>query len=248
MKSILLIGAAIYLGMGAYLYVLQRSFIYFPVAAAATNLKHRSFENEGHEIKVAVINEHQEKALIYFGGNAENVEHNSDEYSALFDDYTIYLVKYRGFGGSDGFPTEAGLYSDALHIHDELKREHAAIAIIGRSLGSAVATFVASERAIDKLVLVTPFDSVQRVAQSRYPIYPMEWLLKDKHDSYSRAKNIQAPTLILAAELDRVIELQHTERLIEGFESDVFYRVIKGTDHRTISSNPIYQAALAEFL
>jgi len=57
-------------------------------------------------------------------------------------------------------------------------------------VGSSVATFVASKRGVDKLVLVTPFDSIQNIAQSSYPIYPMSLMLKDKHDSAARAGSV----------------------------------------------------------
>jgi pimeloyl-ACP methyl ester carboxylesterase len=119
---------------------------------------------------------------------------------------------------------------------------------MGRSLGSAVATYVASKRQIDKLVLITPFDSVQSVAQSQFPIYPMGLLLKDKHDSYSRTKNIEAKTLIVAAELDRVIKMPHTQRLLEGFDSDVEFHVIEGASHNNIGSSPRYYGILKGFL
>ena len=248
MKSIVLSGLLIYFGLGLYLYFAQRSFIYFPVTDTQMVSDTRLFKNDGHEIKVSVLNKHRGNAIIYFGGNAENVEYNSATFSTLFSEHTVYLVKYRGYGGSTGTPTEEAIYSDALHIYDEIRHDYETVSLIGRSLGSAVATYVASKREIHKLVLITPFDSVERVAQSQFPIYPMSILLKDKHDSYSRAKHIQAQTLIVAAELDRVIKMPHTQRLLDGFSSKVKFHVIEGADHNNISSYPSYHGVLDEFL
>lgn len=248
MKSILLTALIIYLGIGLFLYLQQRSFIYFPVPATSADLNTRLFQHQGQIIKTTVLNEGAENALIYFGGNAENVDYNIDDFAQYFAEYTVYLVHYRGYGGSSGTPTEAGIYADALHIYNELSTKYDTISVIGRSLGSAVATHVAANRAVRKLVLITPFDSIQRVAQSQFPVYPMEWLLKDKHDSYSRAGGIQAETLIVAAELDEVIKMPRTKRLLEALSSEVEFHVIDGAGHNNISGYPEYYRILDGFL
>ncbi len=247
MKNILLSGILIYVGIGIYLYIEQRNLIYFPVKSTQGGLSENIYKNNGHAIKVAVLNEEKKRAIIYFGGNAENVEYNSEHFLTLFPEYTVYLVKYRGYGGSSGTPTEESIYSDSILIYDSISQAHDEVSIIGRSLGSAVATYVASRREINKLVLITPFDSIQNVAQSQLPIYPMGILLKDKHDSYGRAKDIKAETLIIAAEKDRVIKMSHTKRLIDGFTNDVLFHVIEEVGHNSISSHPRYHGLLDEF-
>ncbi|MDH5434557.1 MAG: alpha/beta hydrolase [Gammaproteobacteria bacterium] len=248
MKRILLSILLIYITIGLLLYVGQRSFIYFPVQEIKTNLETRIFNIENHKIKVTVLNKHKDKAILYFGGNAENVDYNSGAFSNLFSGYTIYLVKYRGYGGSTGSPSEAAIYSDAIYIYDELINEHPSISVIGRSLGSGVATYLASKKDIEKLVLITPFDSIQSVAQSQYPIFPMQILLKDKHDSISRVKDIKADTLIIAAEIDRIIKMPHTKRLVQEFKSQVAFHVIEGVGHNDISDSPYYYPLLGRFL
>ena len=234
--------------MGLYLYLVQRNFIYFPVPELQAGLSAEIYQNQGEKIKVFVLNQGKSQALIYFGGNAENVAYSADNFSRLFPQYTIYLVNYRGYGGSTGEPTEQGLYSDALYIYDQIADSYQSISVMGRSLGTAVATYVASERELRKLVLITPFDSIESIAKSQYPIFPVSILLKDKHDSYSRAKDIQADTLVIAAESDRIITMPHTERLIEGFKTDVQFEVIVGAGHNDISEFPEYRKFLNQFL
>ena len=248
MKSLFLTALSLYIGFGLYIYTVQRNFIYFPVAASENRLEERIFKNDGEQIKSTVINQGNNRAIIYFGGNAENVDYNAPQFSALFNDHTLYLIKYRGYAGSTGEPTEEGLYSDALHIYDEIKKSHSQVTVMGRSLGSAVATYLASKREVQKLVLITPFDSILSVAQSQYPIYPISMILKDKHDSLSRATSISAETLVIAAENDRIIQMAHTQRLVEGFERAVHFKVIRGTGHNTISQNPDYYTTIREFL
>ena len=158
------------------------------------------------------------------------------------------MIKYRGYAGSTGEPTEEGLYSDALHIYDEIKGNHDQVSVLGRSLGSAVATYLASKREVHKLVLITPFDSILSVAQSQYPIFPVSILLKDHYDSLSRVSSISSETLVIAAAEDRIIEMHHTERLVEGFSKDVLFEIIQGVGHNNISRNPRYFGLIREFI
>ena len=248
MRNLLLFAFGVYFGMGLYLYLVQRNFIYFPVPELQTGLPAKIYENQGEKIKVFTLNQGKGQALIYFGGNAENVAYNVDEFSRLFPEYAIYLVNYRGYGGSTGEATEKGIYSDAIYIYDQIKDRHQGISVVGRSLGTAIATYVASNREVQKLVLVTPFDSIESIAKSQYPIFPVSILLKDKHDSYSRAKNILADTLVIAASTDRIISMSHTERLIEGFEIDVKFEVIDGAGHNDLSEYSQYTELLERFL
>lgn len=248
MKSTLLFIAVLYFALGFLLYLGQRGFIYFPVRKNTDSLYTEVFENEGQQIKAAVLNLGNKKALLYFGGNAEDVDFNAASFAKLFYDHTVYLVKYRGYGGSSGTPSEAGIYSDAIHIHDVISARHDRISAMGRSLGSAVATYVAANRKVDKLVLITPFDSVQSVAQSMLPIYPMGIILKDRYDSVSRVNAISAQTLIVAAEKDRVIAMKHTRRLADAFASRAVMHVVKGADHNDISAYPDYYQVIQEFM
>lgn len=248
LKRILLSAALVYLGFGFYLYLVQRSFIYFPVAPAQTPHDERIFTHAGHKVKATVLNGEQRDALLYFGGNAEQVDFNATDFLRQFPDFAVYLVKYRGYGGSSGEPTEQALYEDALHIFDQINPDHASVSIMGRSLGSAVATHVAAHRQVHKLVLVTPFDSIQNVAQAQFPIYPMALLLKDKHDSLSRVADIQTDTLVIAAENDRIIGLRHTQQLVAGFSRKVKFHIVENTGHNNISRHPRYFGILRLFL
>ncbi len=248
MKMLLLSGVVLYLGLGLYLYLGQRDFIYFPVHSVDSPFEQRLFEHDGEKIKATVLNKGKRKVILYFGGNAENVDYNVGSFTSLFPDYTLYLVKYRGYGGSSGKPTEKGLNADALFIYDAIVADHDEVSVMGRSLGSGVATYLAGEREVKKLVLITPFDSILRVAQSRYPIYPVSLLLKDQYDSYGRTGRIKADTLVIAAQYDRIIQMAHTERLVEGFSKDLRFEVIEGVGHNDLSSNPRYHVLLNEFM
>lgn len=240
----------VYVLMGILLFANQRSQIYFSVPDVEINLAESfSIRNKDVVLKGWVLNQGKPDAIIYFGGNAENVGYNIPQFKELFREYTVYLLNYRGYGGSSGKPTESSLYDDALHIYDEIKPNHNTISVIGRSLGSAVATYLASARDVQKLVLVTPFDSIRKIAQQVFWMYPMSFLLKDKYDSFLYARKINANTLILIAENDGIIPRSSSDNLVVEFDSNkVSVMVIKDATHNSISNFKEFSSALDAFL
>lgn len=240
----------IYLGFGLFLFFGQRSLIYFPVAEnVSDNVKHEYLTSEGESIKVSVLDPDKDKAVIYFGGNAEDVNANAVDFRNTLPDHTTYLINYRGYGGSSGFPTQANLFSDALNIYDALHERHSQVSVIGRSLGSGIATFLASERPARCLVLVTPYDSVLAIAQRRYPIYPVSMLLHDRYESIEYVLRVKAPTLIMMAEHDDMIPREHSIKLAEAFAADQVERlVIENAGHNGLTGHRQYWEGIRKFL
>ncbi|MGF1703502.1 alpha/beta hydrolase [Photobacterium makurazakiensis] len=229
---------------------LQRQFLYFPqLASDVYGEMNTSFVVDGAELFGWVLNEGQPKALIYYGGNAESIEANIPFFNAVIPDYTIYLIPYRGYGNNAGTPTEKVLYSDAVQIFQSVKSKHDSISLMGRSLGSGIATYVAANRQVDKLILVTPFDSIENVAKDIYWMFPVSWMIKDRYRSSDRVKDITAQTYIFIAEEDRVIPRARTDQLIAEFgDKLVEVDVITGAGHNTISQFPAYISGLKRIL
>lgn len=248
--SLLKISVLAYLGLGVYLYLVQRSFMYFPVAEnPARDSAFEFVTADGELLKIWVIGEGRDKAVIYFGGNAEDVYHNAEDFRRTLPEHTVYLVNYRGYGGSSGSPTEAGLFSDALAIHDTLARKHGQIAIIGRSLGTGVATYLASEREVERLVLATPHDSALAIAQRMYPVYPVSLLLKDQYRSIEYVPHVTAPTLFVLAEHDRIIPREHSSRLAGAFAPGLVEQVVVAdAGHNGLSGYRQYWDEFERFL
>lgn len=248
--SILSIIFLIYAGCCAYLYFAQRSFIYFPVPASvnvpADDLR---MEMDGATVQVWRLHPLQEDAVVYFGGNAEDVSHGIPQFGRLFPDKTVYLVNYRGYGASTGVPTEAALLSDALTVFDKISESHSRVSVVGRSLGSGVAVYLAATRKPERLVLVTPYDSLARLAQSSYPIFPVSAMLKDRFDSISHAGSISAPTLVLIAEHDEIIPGWSSQNLAAAIDSSLItIDVVSDATHNTIQDFGQYSDALGRFL
>ncbi|MDD3591046.1 MAG: alpha/beta fold hydrolase [Sulfurovum sp.] len=240
----------VYMVGGLLLYIFQSSFIYYPTPVVKHPFPEKTFINEGETIRVITLNEGKPKAMIYFGGNGESVAYSAEDFYENFPGYTVYLVNYRGYGGSSGRPTQAGLFSDALAIYDKLKKDHQQIIAIGRSLGSGVAVYLASQREVEKLVLITPFESLQSVAQEIYPIFPMSLILKESYRSIEYAKKVSAKkTLMLIAEDDKIIPPHHAYRLAKAFAHKEFtIEEIVGKGHNTISYDQRYYPLLKAFI
>ena len=239
----------IYLIAGAVLFFYQRKLIYFPTDKIRHSYELLKLENGKETLEVIVLNPGKNKALLYFGGNAEAVVHNAVDFLTAFPLHTVYLFNYRGYGGSSGQPTEEGIYSDALSLFDKVQEKQAKISVMGRSLGSGAATYLASKRPVEKMVLVSPYDSIKSVAQNKFPIYPMFLLLKDKYDSIGRVKEIQAKTIVLMAENDEVIPKKHSLRLISEFPTEqITVKTISDTGHNDISNKMEYYDHLKSFL
>jgi hypothetical protein len=248
--SLVVVAGLVYLGACVYLYLMQRSLMYFPTPPAGNVSAQRLFVDSGG-VRLLVWRLHggQRDAVLYFGGNAEDVALNIPEFDDWFAGCAVYLVNYRGYGGSEGKPGEEALYRDAVAVFDRLRAEHERVAVIGRSLGSGVATYLATARPVDRLALVTPAASFARLAGELYPLFPTGLMLKDRYDSLARAGRLRVPVMILVAENDEIVPPAHSQDLAAAIDpSLVTTRVIANARHNTIGTAPEYGAALQAFL
>ena len=235
-----------YLVLCGLLAVFQRSLLYFPQPRTNKSAAMLTLPVPGGSLVVTSREAAGGGAVVYFGGNAEDVSWSVDTLAEAFPDRALYLPHYRGYGGSSGTPSEAALLSDALAIVDHVRRTHHDVVVVGRSLGSGVAIAVAGQRPVSRLVLVTPFDSIVAVAATYYWFVPVRWLLKDTYESVQWAPRVTAPTLIVAAAEDEQIPPRHATELLRHFRPGVAtMEVIAGVGHNTIDRSPDYVALLA---
>ena len=242
LMSLVVFIIAVYLVLCAALFVFQRSLIWFPQPAAVVSADSRlKLSIQDADVWVTARERSGSRALIYLGGNAEDVSRNLPEFTDAFPDYALYFLHYRGFGGSTGSPSEAAIAEDALALFDQVYASHPQIAVIGRSLGSGVAVRLASQRPVHKLILVTPFNSLEEIAARQYPWVPVKWLLKDRFESGKYAAHLRVPTLLLAASHDEVIGRSSTQRLFESFPAGVAtLKVVPDSGHNSISEREEY--------
>lgn len=252
MPRVILILAAIatlvYVALCLVLFLAQRSFIYFPQPKLGGDDRAMLTLNiDGERVRVSARPNTGPEAVIYFGGNAEDVSRSLPTLEDAFPERSIFAMNYRGYGGSTGKPSEAALIADALVLFDRVHIDHPKIIVIGRSLGSGVAVHLASERPVERLVLVTPYDSILNIAARQMPYFPVRWLLLDKYESWRYAAKVTSPTQLIAAQYDEVIPAASTAALYKHFlQSRATLTVIPGVGHNSISESPEYISLLAK--
>ena len=240
------IAALIYVGLCVALLLAQRSFIYYPQPKfAGDNTPTITLNVDGERIEVSIRpaqdTDAAAGAVIYFGGNAEAVSYSLPTLAAAFPDRSLYAMNYRGYAGSTGRPAEAALIGDARVLFDHVHLDYANIIVIGRSLGSGVAVQLAAERPVERLILITPYDSLLNVAARQFGFFPLRWLMLDKFESWRYAANVTAPTHLIAAENDEVIPASSTAALYKHFyPSLATLTTVPGVGHNSISESPAY--------
>jgi uncharacterized protein len=253
-KVFALIALSLYLALCALLYFKQRSLIYHPQPSQAVNTPSFMVASNGQQLQISVREASLMKgtqAVMYFGGNAEDVSQSIPLLMLAFPQAAIYAMHYRGYGRSSGEPSEAALVSDALALHAYVRQRHSDITVIGRSLGSGVAVQLAAnsqaQPSLRKLILVTPYGSLAEIAADSFSWFPVNWLLKDRFDSVKRAPMIDLPVLIIKAENDQVIPAWSTQRLAQAIpEKWRKQATVLGADHNSIGSHQAYVQLLAE--
>jgi uncharacterized protein len=234
-----------YIGFCALLFFSQSSFLYHPTPALTGSANSTSFTNGDARLLVSTHIAQGTSAVLYFGGNGENVSQSMPLLIGAFPHTSIYALHYRGYSGSTGVPSEAGLVADGKLLFDAIHQTHRNVTVIGRSLGSGIAIQVASARPISRLVLVTPYSSIVEIAAQRFRYVPVRWLLRDKYESWRFASLVSAPTSVIAAGEDSVIPMQNTLRLLPHFKAGTAtLTVIPNAGHNSISEAAQYVSAL----
>lgn len=185
--------------------------------------------------------------VIGFGGNGWHAEGMVLDLRRHFPDRDIVAFNYRGYRPSSGQPSAAALLSDAILIHDHIQQTigPARTIAVGYSLGSGVAAYLAQERPVAGLILVTPFDSLEAVAQERYPWAPVRWLIRHRMSAVDFLRGSSVATAVIAAERDMVVPPGRTAALRKGVGNLVLDRTVAGTQHHDLFHHPDFIKAMA---
>lgn len=155
-------------------------------------------------------------SILFFHGNAGNISHRLDTIRLFHElDLSVFMIDYRGYGRSEGRPSEDGTAADARAawdwLTDEAGQQPDRIVIAGRSLGAAVAAELARERSPGAVILESPFRSVPIIAQEVYPFLPARWLSRFDYATEDHVGNISAPVLVIHSRDDEIIPFAHGE-------------------------------------
>jgi uncharacterized protein len=190
--------------------------------------------------------------ILLFMGNYEEPSEALRYLRDWFPGAWLVSFNYRGQGLSGGEASEAAIFADALRIYDlavklegvDAKR----IRVLGRSLGSGVATYLATQRPIERMVLVSPYDSIRAVAQAAFPVVPVGLLLRHPFDSLARAPQVKVPALFVVGAQDTLIAPAHSRRLFEAWGGAKVWAEDPAADHNSILGGRLARERVSDYL
>ena len=249
---VLAVALGIYVFGSAYLFLAQENLIFSPQHISVERLESIKKEfpeaeelsltsSDGIKIHGWFVKNSEDSvspAIIYFGGNAEEVSWMIPELKK-FKGRSFALFNYRGYGLSQGTPGEKEIFEDSLIIYDyvsskkDVRKDN--ISTVGRSMGSAVSVYLAENRPIKKTLLVSPPDSIENIAKDLFPYIAVGVILKHPFDSLSRAPGIKTPALFVIAEKDTIVKPEHSLRLALAWGGEKDVVIIEGKDHNDVT-------------
>jgi pimeloyl-ACP methyl ester carboxylesterase len=252
------IAAAVVIGVPLLMYLVQDKLVFMPqpTSEARRALIQKAMKGEVDELfleagdgtKLHAWHVKGEPLILYFGGNAEEVSWMLEEGPRRLPGAGWLLVDYRGYGASEGAPSEKALSADALRWYDHVSKPAQRIFVFGRSLGTGVAVHVAAARPVAGVVAIAPYDSLPAVGRHHYPLLPVGLLLRHRFDSAALAPQIKAPLLCLVAERDEVIPTARSRALYEAWGGEKRWVELRGARHNSTDSAPPFWDSIRDFV
>jgi len=239
----LLAAVLIYVGFVGLLYLAQRKLMYLPdttryapASAGLAEVQDVVLDTADGE-KVVVWHappQGDKPVVIYFQGNGGGLNLRAWRFRQVINDgMGLIALNYRGYGGSSGSPTEAGLLQDAAATYAFAAQRYPAERLVlwGESLGTGVAVALAAEKPVARVLLESPYTSTADIAAAAYPIVPVRWLMKDQFRSDQRVGRISAPVLVLHGVSDDVIPIGYGERLFSLIQAPKRFVRLANANH-----------------
>jgi len=248
---------------GGWLYFQQPSMIFYPMSRLNATPTNWGLQYEDVALQTSdgtrlhgwyLPRADSDRVLLFFHGNAGNISHRGESV-AIFHrlGLNVFIIDYRGYGQSEGKPSEAGLYDDARTAWQYLigtkgfgKKD---IIIFGRSLGGVVATNLAAEVQPGALIVESIFSSAKDMASVAFPVISYLIPLRFQFDSEERIQQVTSPLLVLHSREDDIIPYRLGEKVFQAANEPKTFVTMQG-DHNSgfLTSQPDYEQALEEFL
>lgn len=192
--------------------------------------------------------------VLYFHGNAGNISGRLETIQLLHQlGLNVFIFDYRGYGKSEGKPTEEGTYKDAAaawrYLVDERKVAESNIIVMGRSLGGAVAAWLAARHDPAAAIIESTFTSAADLGADIYPWLPVRWMLKYEYRTLEYIKEIDAPVFMAHSRDDRVVPFQHGRTLFEEANEPKTFVELRGSHASAfLETGEKYREELKQFL
>jgi pimeloyl-ACP methyl ester carboxylesterase len=258
-RKIVVAVAAIYIVGGVVLYLVQDTILFHP-KPLPKEYKF-SFQQPFEEINIPFEknnlnivkfqpDSNRKGIVLFYHGNMKNVEHYK-KYPPIFlrNHYELWMIDYPGFGKTTGKRTEKIMEEQGLLMYDMATKviKSDSIIIYGKSMGTGVASYVASNRNCKQLILETPYYSIPSLAKHYFPIYPVASLIKYSFPVHDYLKKVQAPITIFHGTKDEVVPYKHSKWLKEENKNLELITIEKGR-HNNLSDFDLFQKKMDSLL
>jgi len=260
---IIIITISLCIGLLVILFLRQDQLLYFPMphisaTPADIDLPYETINlTTSDKVKLSgwfIPVEDTQGVVLFFHGNAGNISHRLDSIETFHQlGLSVFIIDYRGYGQSEGSPSEQGTYLDAEAAWQYLVKEQQVppeqIVLFGRSLGGAVAIWLAQKHSPGVLILESTFTSVPDVAAKHYPFLPVRWLARSQYNSLERLSDVECPILIIHSPDDEIIPYEHGQQLFAAAqEPKNFIELTGGHNEGFLITGQTYEAGLEEFI
>ena len=254
---------AIWLLLVILIYVFQSHLIFFPEKAVLltpddVNLPYRDVylkSAAGTRIHGWYVPHEQPRAtLLFLHGNAGNISQRLDSVKFFYSmGLSVFIIDYQGYGRSSGSPSEAGTYQDARaawsFLTGEQKLPPRQVIVFGRSLGGAVAVWLAAEYHPGALIIESTFTSIADLGKHYYPYLPVQWLTRIRYPTLDRISGVRCPLLVIHSRDDEIIPFEQGQRLYSAaVEPKEFLQISGGHNDGFLLSAGIYSGGLQSFI
>jgi len=191
-------------------------------------------------------------AVLVCHGNAGNISHRLETCQALLDTgVAVFLLDYRGYGRSQGRPSEEGTYRDAEAAYEWLRQKGFAptnIIAYGESLGGGVAAELAVRRTIGGLILQSTYTSIPELGAELFPWLPVRWISSIKYATRKKLPGLHVPVLVMHSRTDGLIPFHHAEDNFRAANEPKVFWEIEGTHNDPLADHAQFVAGIEKFL
>ena len=263
LSSLVLAVSALFLGLMLLLFVFQEKMVFFPGKRLGDTPEAAGLHYEDvylvtdDDIKIHgwyVPHPDAQATLLFFHGNAGNLSHRLESISIFHDiGLAVFIIDYRGYGRSEGRPTERGTYRDAMaawnYLVGERRLRPDEIIVFGRSLGGAVAAALAAKVTPAAVILESTFTSIKDLGKHYYPYLPVSWIARIHYPVDEYITSFKCPVLVIHSDQDEVVPARLGQRLFDSAPEPKMFLPVSG-DHNNgfLLSRDVYVKGIQRFL
>ncbi len=263
LQSVIFICVSVWVSLIIMFHFFQQNFIYFPHSEIVSTPKTIPLDYEdltlttsdGIEIHAWwVPNQNARATLLFLHGNAGNISHRLDSINIFHQmGFSVLIIDYRGYGKSTGKPTEEGTYIDAetawLYLINEKKINSDEIVIFGRSLGGAIAAWLADKYPSAALIVESTFTSIPDISKHYYPYLPISLVARIIYPTIDRMSNINSPVLVIHSANDEIVPYKFGKELFnQANDPKTFLEINGGHNDGFITSSDKYINGIEHFI